>query len=416
MENKNAIILLFIANSISGVAQGLTVIAIPWYIINTLNKPALFGLIYFGITFLSLFWGTYAGGLIDKFNRKYLFIYQNLTGCLILVLAALFGFYVGNISLGVAAVVFMFSIFIYNIHYPNLYAFVQEISESENYGKINSYIEIQGQLTTVLSGALAAILISGNTSFFFVEIKQWSLQKVFALDACTYFSAALIIFLIKYKPLVQRYKESGTIFRQIVTGFNYLKQHKNVFLFGTASYGIFICILVSVHYILPNYINQILNEPVEVYAKVEILFALGAIFAGITITKIFAKTNAIIAVVIMTVLVGLLFFTINIHPQLWLFYAAFFVIGLCNAGTRITRITYIFKKIPNQMIGRSSAVFRIGSALIRLTFIALFTLPLFTANLKLPFYVYFIYLMITAVFLYKAYFNLYKRKLRQPIK
>lgn len=408
MENKNAIILLFMANSISGVAQGLTVIAIPWYIMNTLNKPALFGLIYFCITFLSLFWGTYAGGLIDRFNRKNLFIYQNWIGCLILVSAALYGFYIGHISLEVASVVFMFSIFIYNIHYPNLYAFVQEISESENYGRINSYIEIQGQLTTVLSGALAAILISGNINLFSIQIKQWSLQQVFALDACTYFSAATIIYFIKYKPLTKRYKESGTILAQIVTGFNYLKQHKNIFLFGTASYGIFICILISTHYILPNYINQILNEPVAVYAKVEILFALGAIFAGITITKIFAKTNAILAVIIMTVLVGLLFFSINLYTQLWYFYAAFFVIGLCNAGTRITRITYIFQKIPNQMIGRSSAVFRIGAALIRLTFIALFTLPLFTANLKLPFYLYTVYLLITAWLLYKAYFYLYK--------
>jgi len=71
------------------------------------------------------------------------------------------------------------------------------------------------------------------------------------------------------------------------------------------------------------------------------------------------------------------------------------------------RITYIFEKVPNQMIGRSSAVFRIGAALMRLFFIALFTLPLFTANLKLPFYVYFIYLIVTAFLLYKTWFNLY---------
>lgn len=317
------------------------------------------------------------------------------------------GFYLDHTSLGVAAVVFMFSIFIYNIHYPNLYAFVQEISETKNYGKINSYIEIQGQLTTVFSGALAAVLISDSSNFFPIEIKQWSLQQVFALDACTYFSAAAIIYFIKYKPLVIRLKEAGNIFNQIIVGFKYLKQRKNIFLFGTASYGIFICILISTHYVLPNYISQILNQPVNVYAEVEILFALGAIFAGITITKILSKTNAIISIVAMTVLVALLFFTINIYPKLWFFYMAFFVIGLCNAGTRIMRITYIFEKIPNQMIGRSSAVFRIGAALIRLTFIALFTLPLFTANLKLPFYVYFIYLIITALLLYKVYFNLY---------
>lgn len=410
MENKNAVILLFAANTISGLAQGLTMFAIPWFIINTLNEPAIFGVIYFGVTFLSLIWGTYAGGLIDRFNRKNLFVYQNLTGCVILTSAALLGFYLDNISLGVAAIVFMFTIFIYNIHFPNLYAFVQEISETENYGKITSYIEIQGQVTIVLSGALAAILISDSSNFFSIEIKQWSLQQVFALDACTYFSAAALIYFIKYKPLVIRYKEAGTIFNQIVVGFKYLKQRKNIFLFGTASYGVFICVLIATHYVLPNYINQILNQPVNVYAEVEILFALGAIFAGITITKVLSKTNAIVSIVVMMLLVALLFLTINIYPKLWFFYMAFFVIGLCNAGVRIMRITYIFEKIPNQMIGRSSAVFRIGAAIIRLIFIALFTLPLFTANLKLPFYVYFIYLVITALLLYKTYINLYVKK------
>jgi len=379
LENKNAVILLFAANTISGLAQGLTMFAIPWFIINTLNEPAIFGVIYFGVTFLSLIWGTYAGGLIDRFNRKNLFVYQNLTGCVILTLAALLGFYLDNTSLGVASIVFMFTIFIYNIHFPNLYAFVQEISETENYGKITSYIEIQGQVTIVFSGALAAILISDSSNFFSIEIKQWSLQQVFALD-------------------------------EIVVGFKYLKQRKNIFLFGTASYGVFICVLIATHYVLPNYINQILNQPVNVYAEVEILFALGAIFAGITITKVLSKTNAIVSIAVMMLLVALLFLTINVYPKLWFFYMAFFVIGLCNAGVRIMRITWIFKIIPNQMIGRSSAVFRIGAAIIRLIFIALFTLPLFTANLKLPFYVYFIYLVITALLLYKTYINLYVKK------
>ena len=47
-------------------------------------------------------------------------------------------------------VVFVFgiTIFNYNIHYPNLYAFGQEITEPKNYGKLNSYIEVQGQVTS----------------------------------------------------------------------------------------------------------------------------------------------------------------------------------------------------------------------------------------------------------------------------
>ena len=58
--------------------------------------------------------------------------------------------------------VFGVTIFNYNVHYPNLYAFGQEITEKKNYGKLNSYIEVQGQVTSVLAGAFAAILLTGT--------------------------------------------------------------------------------------------------------------------------------------------------------------------------------------------------------------------------------------------------------------
>ena len=59
-------------------------------------------------------------------------------------------------------VVFGTTMFHYNIHYPNLYAFGQEITEPKNYAKLNSYIEIQGQSTSIIAGSFAAILLTGT--------------------------------------------------------------------------------------------------------------------------------------------------------------------------------------------------------------------------------------------------------------
>ena len=38
MKNSNAIILLFTANIISGLAQGISMIAIPWYFVEIVDK------------------------------------------------------------------------------------------------------------------------------------------------------------------------------------------------------------------------------------------------------------------------------------------------------------------------------------------------------------------------------------------
>ena len=140
MRNSQAITLLFISNIISGFAQGISMIAIPWYFIHDLDQAGLFGRFYLFITFLILFWGVYAGTIIDRYSRKKIFIYTNLICGSIITTIAVFGFINNYIPSYLVLLVFALTMFNYNIHYPNLYAFVQEITEKKYYGKLNSYI------------------------------------------------------------------------------------------------------------------------------------------------------------------------------------------------------------------------------------------------------------------------------------
>ena len=78
MKNKKAIFLLFLANIISGIAQGISMIAIPWYFVKIVGRHEMFASAYIGITFLTLFWGLYSGTLIDRYSRKKLFIIINI--------------------------------------------------------------------------------------------------------------------------------------------------------------------------------------------------------------------------------------------------------------------------------------------------------------------------------------------------
>jgi len=66
---------------------------------------------------------------------------------------------IGALPWQLVAGVFMLTFLNYAVHYPNLYAFVQEIIEPKYYGRITSYLEIQGQLTSILAGAGAALLL-----------------------------------------------------------------------------------------------------------------------------------------------------------------------------------------------------------------------------------------------------------------
>ena len=159
MKNKQAITLLFIANIISGFAQGISMVAIPWYFVKVVNRPEVFATAYLVITFLTLFWGLYAGTLIDRYSRKNIFILVNVICGVFIGSVAIYGLQTSYLPDLLVLLVFGITIFNYNVHYPNLYAFGQEITEKRNYGKLNSYIEVQGQVTSVLAGAFAAILL-----------------------------------------------------------------------------------------------------------------------------------------------------------------------------------------------------------------------------------------------------------------
>jgi MFS family permease len=135
---RRSFILLFLANSISGVAQGISMIAIPWYYLTIINERQLLGLVYFTATFIQIFWGLYSGSLIDRYSRKKIFLCINACAGLLLIAVALTGYYLGDIPLPLISLVFASTFFVYNIHYPNLYAFAQEIVSKEAYSKINS--------------------------------------------------------------------------------------------------------------------------------------------------------------------------------------------------------------------------------------------------------------------------------------
>ena len=277
MKNKQAIYLLFFANIISGLAQGISMIAIPWYFVEIVNKPDFFGKAYLIITFLILFWGLYAGTLIDRYSRKKVFIITNFVCGTLIGIIALSGFYTLQLSDYLVVFVFGLTIFNYNIHYPNLYAFGQEITEKKYYGKLNSYIEVQGQSTSVLAGAFAALLLTGTSNKTMnlagisinlpFDIRAWDIHQIFLVDVVTYFLGIVIISLIRHVSIKKEKIEKGSVLKRFKAGVKYLKDNPIIFNFGLASYMVFAFLLVEIHILLPSYVHDFLEEGGDIYAS-----------------------------------------------------------------------------------------------------------------------------------------------------
>ncbi len=388
MKNLQAFRLLLAANAISGFAQGISMLSIPWYFGSVLNESSVFNMSAGFITIATIAWSLYAGTIIDRYPRKKVFLVINICGGIILCSVAAVGFTLGHLPSSLVLLVFASTMFIYSIYYPSLYAFGQEITERENYGKMNSRLEIQAQATSMLAGAAGAILLAGTKNHAInllglniplgFDIARWELWQIFLFDGFTYLVSILLIALIKYVPAEEKHIETGTVLERVKSGFRFLKGNPTLFWFGNASYAIFVVLLVEVHLLLSPYVSRHLQADPFVYTSAEIWYAIGALFAGLAIRSLFKSMHTVRAIIILMAftIVGL-FITAFTKSIAW-FFAFSVLIGVTNAGTRILRITYLYKHIPNNIIGRASSVFNVINIALRAALSFLFAAPFFT--------------------------------------
>lgn len=386
-SSKNSLLLLFTANGISGFAQGVSMLAIPWYFASG-GGMGFYNLAYGIITIAVLFFGLYAGTLVDKYSRKSNFLATNLIAGSIILAVSLYGYYTQHLPDLLVIAVFATTMLNFNIHYPTLYAFGQEITEPAYYHKLNSNIEIVGQSTSVLSGAFAAILLEGAAQgqgklfgyeiYMPFEINRWDIWEIFLMDAATYFISALLIWFIRYTPKPKFSKQVDSIGERVKAGFTYLKDHPQFLLFGLFSYSVFAMLIVEIFSILPMYIERHLQEQGSVFAMADGIYAFGALAAGLFVTKLFSSTNTVKAVIVLTLVSSAIFFWVFATKSVMVVYIYSVMLGFTNAGIRVLRLTYLFNHIPNELMGRVNSIFNMANVLTRSLFIFLFSMPFFT--------------------------------------
>lgn len=379
-------------------------LAIPWYFAGK-QATSYFNTAYGIITILVLFFGLYAGTLVDRFSRKANFLGNSLVCGSLLLIIGLIGFTQQSLNDLLVVAVFAITLLNYNIHYPTLYAFGQEISDAADYGKVNANIEVVGQSTSILSGGIAAIMLDGFTwhiEVFDVDlvITKWSIWSVFLLNAITYFIAALLIAFIRYQPAPASYSHSG-ILQRLRVGFTYLKNHPKLLIFGIFSYSVFAMLLVEIHAVLPAYVDRHLHEPGGVFAIADGIYAVGALTAGLFVNKVFHTTSTRRAVILLTLITAGIFFWAFASVSVLVIYIVSLILGFTNAGIRVLRLTYLFNHVPNEIMGRVNSIFNMLNLLVRTLFIFLFSLPFFNFgnNIIWAFLLMSIFLAISAMVL-----------------
>jgi len=242
---------------------------------------------------------------------------------------------------------------------------------------------VQGQASNVIAGAIGAILLTGfdpaNSIYFswFPEFKAWSLSRIILIDGATYFVACALVSFIRYTPINQGIVDTGAFLQRLKAGYQFLMNHKTIFLFGNASYSVFVFLLVQMHLLLPMYIGNHLDEDVSSFAISELFYSIGALLTGVLIGKLVRKFQTIDSIIGLMILASVIAGMLVVTKSIWVLLLFSLLIGVSNAGTRVLRVSYLFNHIPNNIIGRTGSVFHMINIIFRFLFILLFSWSFF---------------------------------------
>jgi MFS transporter, DHA3 family, macrolide efflux protein len=383
--------LLLAANSVAQFAQGITMLAIPWAVVGSFGAAGgpLNATMVGTATLLTLGWSLYAGTLIDRYNRRNIFwVVQSVAAC-VLVAAAVIAYSAASVPFWLLAGVFTCTMFVYAIHYPNLYAFTQELFRKGQYSRINAGLEVQGQLTNILGMAVGSVLLAGTTGWSVLpaawQLPAQPLYRIFLLNAATYVVAIWLLRSIRPSttPAHDLAKEEANdgVFKRLRTGLGFLWGHPNVMVFGLCAYAVFFGALVLIQVLLPVYVQQVLVSEASTLATAQAALAVGAVLAaGITVRRWRSSRPPAQEVLIsLACAVGLIALMASVHTVAVLV-GGMLLYGVLNATARIHRVTYIQQQVPGHLLGRVHSSLMFVNYLLRAGVVFTLSLPFFTAE------------------------------------
>ncbi|WP_164985155.1 MFS transporter [Ammoniphilus sp. CFH 90114] len=353
---------LLTANIFSSIGSGITMITIPWLLVNREGGEQLFGYAALSMTLLLFFASPYIGTLIDRFPRKQMLLFSEIFGFTVIATLAFWGFFSGHFETWQLISIYAAGSLYYSLHYPTQFAFTQEIFEKSQYQSLNSVMEIQNQTASMVAGGLASLLID-----------KINLSYLLMLDAATYIIGYFLILSI---PYIQHQsgaaREKSTVWNNMKEGFLYLKDKPLFTLFFICSLMPFIGVMVG-NYLFPVYISKILQADASVMGLSDMVYAIGAVLAGFTLPILINKLGSYRAVAI-TVAV----FTIGTLITAWIPVVSLFLflkiaLGWGNAGARVARNTILMETVPNHLIGRVNSFFNAVGMGLRVCLIGLFS-------------------------------------------
>ncbi|HET7537752.1 MAG TPA: MFS transporter [Candidatus Didemnitutus sp.] len=376
---------LLLANITGSVGSGVTIIAVPWLLIHRPNGDQLYGWATIGTTLALFLFMPHYGTWLDRHSRKTMLLAGELFGFIATAAMALWALGSGRLETWQLLTSYFCGMLYYTLHYPAKYAFLQQIIDRRHYQSLTGLMEVQGQAASMLAGGLAGVMID-----------RAPLWLILLIDASTYLFSFFVQSTLPYQPTHLQAAggapPSTDAWRGMMVGWQWLRAHARISIFFGCTLVPFVLVMVS-NYLFPVYVTDVLHASATVFGNGEIVFAIGALFAGMFVPQLAnargAENTILFTMSFCLAALALLMF----WPTPLAYYVALGLFGVGNAGSRVTRNGVMLHVVPNSVMGRVTMFYSAADRLLRTVLTSLATLLVAHGNATFGFAMFLLVLL-----------------------
>ena len=344
--------LYFVGEVFSMAGSGLHVVALGWYLLERTGSATSVALVWAvglgsGIVML-----PFAGPLADRYPRRTLAIGSDVFR-LVLVSAMAALAYAGSPSLPVLYVLTFMVGLGHSVFWPSITALLQEVIRPDQLTAASGLAEITWQVGNLTGAALGGPILV-----------RFGLGTAFAIDAATYVVSALALLALHHRPApAEGRHESGLAMAR--AGMAYLRAHPAVAGFGIASVIPWVA-TISLNVVMVSYVLDVLHLGATAYGVADMTYGVGAMASGILAALLVLRLGEWRAMTGVMVVLIACYTALAVSPAaIPVFYAVLFLAGFCSSAFRVMTTAYLFKVVPNEVMGRTSSTFLLVSMVLQ---------------------------------------------------
>ncbi len=349
--------LFFLADFLSSIGSGMTIIGVNWYIFEQ-TKSAILVSNYLLIHILaSLISSPLIGVIIDRMNKKSLLVKLNFArGMSFILIFAL-----------------LYSLDGFNIYLMYLLALFSGIGWAGNTTAVKTFVRSQSDDSLFVTNN-SILEMSMSVGFFLasgmygVMYQYISFKGVILLDIATFFLAALLLTFLNAVKMKDDKTEKESFITEFKEGLSYMSKMKKEFLFGICMF-IPVGVMVASNIVLPAYVSDFLGESSIVFGIGDMGFGIGAFVAGLIAGYVASKLTKIGSIGWSGAILVISLSALYINSSVWGLYALYFIFGVSSVLLRIVSNSFIMEKIESKLFGRSISTWQLFGYFFQMTVI-----------------------------------------------